>query len=83
MERAWVRDRDALGQPQASRRFRGGRRFAFAESETIHTETCRKFDVAGFAQAAQRSGWRVDRIWSDPAELFAVFGVYAEARALL
>jgi dimethylhistidine N-methyltransferase len=60
-----------------------GQSFAFAESETIHTETCRKFDVAGFAQAAQRSGWRVDRIWSDPAELFAVFGVYAEARALL
>ena len=57
--------------------------FAFAESETIHTETCRKFDVAGFAHAAHRSGWRVDRIWSDPAELFAVFGMYAEARALL
>ena len=51
--------------------------FAFAESETIHTETCRKFDVAGFAHAAHRSGWRVDRIWSDPAELFAVFGMYA------
>jgi uncharacterized SAM-dependent methyltransferase len=55
-----------------------GRSFAFAEGETIHTETCRKFDVAGFAHSAQRSGWRVDKIWTDPAELFAVFGLSAE-----
>jgi len=59
-----------------------GRSFAFAQGETIHTETCRKFDVAAFTRAAQRSGWRVDRIWSDPAELFAVFGLRTEARAL-
>jgi dimethylhistidine N-methyltransferase len=55
-----------------------GRSFSFAQGETIHTETCRKFDVAGFAHAAQRSGWRVDKIWSDPARLFAVFGLSAE-----
>jgi len=54
-----------------------GHSFAFARGETIHTETCRKFDVAGFAHAAQRSGWRVDKVWSDPAELFAVFGLLA------
>jgi dimethylhistidine N-methyltransferase len=56
-----------------------GRSFAFAQGETIHTETCRKFDVDGFAQAAKRSGWRVDKLWSDPAELFAVFGLSADA----
>ena len=56
-----------------------GRSFSFAQGETIHTETCRKFDVAGFAHAAQRSGWRVDKIWSDPAELFAAFGLTAGA----
>ena len=56
-----------------------GRSFAFAQGETIHTETCRKFDVAGFAHSAQRSGWRVSRLWTDPAELFAVFGLSAEA----
>src|SRR3984957_17800654 len=56
-----------------------GRGFAFEEGETIHTETCRKFDVAGFAHSAQRSGWRVSRLWSDPDELFAVFGLSAEA----
>jgi dimethylhistidine N-methyltransferase len=55
-----------------------GHSFAFAEGETIHTETCRKFDIAGFAHAAQRSGWRVEKIWSDPAQLFAVFGLSAE-----
>jgi dimethylhistidine N-methyltransferase len=56
-----------------------GRCFSFAAGETIHTETCRKFDVAGLTHAAHRSGWRVDRIWSDPAERFAVFGLRAEA----
>jgi dimethylhistidine N-methyltransferase len=56
-----------------------GSSFAFAQGETIHTETCRKFDAAGFAFAAQRSGWRVDKLWSDPAQLFAVFGLSAEA----
>ena len=56
-----------------------GSSFAFAQGETIHTETCRKFDVAGFAHSAQRSGWRVATIWTDPAELFAVFGLSAEA----
>jgi dimethylhistidine N-methyltransferase len=56
-----------------------GSSFAFAQGETIHTETCRKFDAAGFAFAAQRCGWRVDKLWSDPAQLFAVFGLSAEA----
>jgi dimethylhistidine N-methyltransferase len=56
-----------------------GSSFAFAQCETIHTETCRKFDVAVFAQSAQRSGWRVGKLWSDPAQLFAVFGLSAEA----
>jgi dimethylhistidine N-methyltransferase len=54
------------------------RSFAFAQGETIHTETCRKFDVTGFAHSAQRAGWRVDKLWSDPAQLFAVFGLSAE-----
>jgi dimethylhistidine N-methyltransferase len=57
----------------------GGSSFVFTLGETIHTETCRKFDVDGFAHAAQGSGWRVDKFWSDPAQLFAVFGLSAEA----
>jgi dimethylhistidine N-methyltransferase len=59
-----------------------GRSFAFARGETIHTESCRKFDIGGFAEAASRSGWRVARVWSDPARRFAVFGLDAEAPAL-
>jgi len=58
-----------------------GRGFAFAQGETIHTETCRKFDAAAFAGAAQRSGWRAARIWSDPDQAFAVFGLCVEAGA--
>ncbi len=54
-----------------------GRSFAFAQGETIHTESCRKFDIAGFAEAASRSGWRPARVWSDPARRFAVFGLHA------
>lgn len=56
-----------------------GRSFAFAQGETIHTETCRKFEVGAFAGAARKSGWRVAKIWSDPAQAFAVFGLSAEA----
>jgi uncharacterized SAM-dependent methyltransferase len=56
-----------------------GSRFSFADGETIHTETCRKFDAAGFAFAAQRCGWRVEKLWSDPAQLFAMFGLSASA----
>ena len=55
--------------------------FAFGEGETIHTESCRKFEVAGFSEAAQRCGWRVEKIWTDPARLFAVVGLSAETRA--
>jgi dimethylhistidine N-methyltransferase len=55
-----------------------GESFAFAQGETIHTETCRKFNVADLAHTAQRSGWRVEKIWSHPGELFAVFGLDAE-----
>ena len=56
-----------------------GSGFAFAQGETIHTETCRKFELQGFSEAARRCGWRVDKLWSDPAELFAVFGLSADA----
>jgi dimethylhistidine N-methyltransferase len=55
------------------------RKFAFVQGETIHTETCRKYDIAGFADAARLSGWRVVSIWSDPAQLFVVFGLRSEA----
>ena len=57
-----------------------GRSFGFAEGETIHTESCRKFEVAGFSDAVQSCGWRVEKIWTDPARLFAIFGLETDAR---
>jgi dimethylhistidine N-methyltransferase len=54
-----------------------GQVFHFAPGETIHTESSRKYDPAGFGAAAQRAGWRVEHIWTDPARRFAVFGLKA------
>ena len=52
-----------------------GRSLRSTQGETIHTESSRKYDVSGFAEAAQRSGWRAAAIWSDPGQRFAVFGL--------
>ena len=54
-----------------------GRRFAFEHRETIHTESSRKYDVLGFGDVVQRCGWRMAKVWSDPAKHFAVFGLDA------
>jgi dimethylhistidine N-methyltransferase len=81
-EARWSERESAIEMHLVSRRPQvvsvASRSFTFAQGETIHTETCRKFEVAGFAYAAQRCGWRVATIWTDPAELFAVFGLDAE-----
>ena len=78
-EARWNEHKSAIEMHLVSRKPQvavvAGRDFTFAQGETIHTETCRKYDVAALTRAAQRSGWRVERIWSDPAELFAVFGL--------
>jgi dimethylhistidine N-methyltransferase len=52
-----------------------GREFHFRSGESIHTESSRKFDIAGFDALARRSGWRVDRVWTDTAAQFALFGL--------
>jgi dimethylhistidine N-methyltransferase len=54
-----------------------GRRFAFEAGETIHTESSRKYEPAGFTDVAQRCGWRTAKIWTDPAALLAFFGLEA------
>jgi dimethylhistidine N-methyltransferase len=58
-----------------------GRRFAFERGETIHTESSRKYDVPGFTDVVLQSGWRMAKVWSDPATRFAVFGLDAAQRA--
>jgi dimethylhistidine N-methyltransferase len=51
------------------------RRFDFAEGETIHTESSRKYDSPMLAAMAADSGWTVSRVWTDACEKFAVFGL--------
>jgi L-histidine Nalpha-methyltransferase len=55
----------------------GDRHFAFRAGETIHTESSRKYDVAGFMDVVGHGGWRVSAIWSDSERRFAVFGLDA------
>jgi L-histidine Nalpha-methyltransferase len=44
----------------------------FVAGETIHTENSYKHTVEGFARLAERAGWRVHRVWTDPARLFSM-----------
>jgi dimethylhistidine N-methyltransferase len=44
----------------------------FAEGETIHTENSYKFSVEEFSCLAQRGGFAVTRVWTDPDKLFSL-----------
>jgi dimethylhistidine N-methyltransferase len=52
-----------------------GRAFQFALGETIHTESSRKYDADAFARVCDQCGWRVDRVWLDDEERFAMIGL--------
>lgn len=54
-----------------------GRRFHFAERESIHTESCRKYGIDAFAEIAKRCGWALAETWQDSDRLFAVLGLRA------
>ncbi len=47
-------------------------RFTFAEKETIHTENSYKYSVAEFQALAQQAGYRAEKVWTDPQQLFSV-----------
>jgi len=49
-----------------------GRRFPFADGETIHTENSYKFTPASLRALAESAGWRTDEIWTDEEFPFAV-----------
>jgi dimethylhistidine N-methyltransferase len=55
------------------------RRFDFAEGETIHTESSYKYDFDRIRGLAYVSGWRVERIWTDPQNWVALAGLTAGA----
>lgn len=50
----------------------GGERVAFREGETVCTEHSHKYTLEGFAALAERAGFRVERVWTDPEGLFSV-----------
>jgi L-histidine Nalpha-methyltransferase len=52
-----------------------GMRFEFAEGETIHSESSRKYTVDGFRKLAARAGWRVAETWTDADNMFAIVGM--------
>jgi L-histidine N-alpha-methyltransferase len=49
-----------------------GQRFPFANGERIHTEDSWKYTVSEFQHLAAHAGYRAERCWTDPAELFSV-----------
>lgn len=52
-----------------------GRTFLFRTSETIHTESSRKYTTDSFERLAHSGGWRVAEAWQDPDGLFGLFGL--------
>ncbi len=52
-----------------------GKTFLFRTSETIHTESSRKYTLESFDQLARSGGWRVAKVWQDADALFGLFGL--------
>jgi L-histidine N-alpha-methyltransferase len=54
-----------------------GDKFKFASGETIHTESCRKYDLEGINSLAGAAGWSLERVWTDDGGAYAVVGLSA------
>jgi dimethylhistidine N-methyltransferase len=54
-----------------------GEEVVFAEGESIHTESSRKYSPEQFELIARASGWTVSRFWTDHKGWFGVFGLTA------
>jgi dimethylhistidine N-methyltransferase len=54
-----------------------GEEVVFAEGESIHTESSRKYSPEQFETIARASGWMVSRFWTDQKGWFGVFGLTA------
>lgn len=50
----------------------GNRRIAFAEGETVHTESSRKFTEASLRRMVEAAGWKMARFRSGPAPSVAL-----------
>jgi uncharacterized SAM-dependent methyltransferase len=53
----------------------GSRTFDFKASETIHTESSRKYTPERFERIARAGGWKVADAWRDADGLFSLFGL--------
>ncbi|WP_377831017.1 L-histidine N(alpha)-methyltransferase (plasmid) [Bradyrhizobium lupini] len=49
--------------------------FHFRTSESIHTESSRKYTAESFERFAHSGGWRVAEAWQDADRLFGLFGL--------
>jgi len=49
----------------------GSERIAFAEGETIHTESSHKYTFEGVRRLAEAAGWRVKQIYCDERQWFS------------
>ncbi|NLS07417.1 L-histidine N(alpha)-methyltransferase [Rhizobium sp. P32RR-XVIII] len=49
--------------------------FLFRTSETIHTESSRKYTAESFERLARAGGWKVAEAWQDADALFGLFGL--------
>jgi dimethylhistidine N-methyltransferase len=52
--------------------------FEFNAGETILTEYSHKYTVAGFADMAAATGFSLHKVWTDPAQMFAVLHLVNE-----
>ena len=50
----------------------GDTEFEIADGEAILTEYSHKYTLEGFARMAHDAGFEVDKVWTDPDELFSV-----------
>jgi uncharacterized SAM-dependent methyltransferase len=53
----------------------GRRTVDFQASETIHTESSRKYTAESFERIARAGGWKVANAWRDADGLFCLFGL--------
>ena len=58
----------------------GGAAFDFRAGETIHTENSHKYDVRELTARSLACGLRVEAVWTDPRDYFAVLSLVAEPR---
>ena len=50
----------------------GGETIEFSEGEALLTEHSHKYTLQGFAEMADAAGFTVEKVWTDPDQLFSV-----------